>query len=349
MNSQRIFYKLPDVSKIFALAVSLFILFFSTVQVLGQSSTEEFVSLDSSTFIEEMDDSEFTETLDVKEEASSASRYLIWVYYLSFTILATVLVRFRKARYTRHFMLLASLIFFGFFTGGCPCVISAFQNLVLFLLGVDVRWESLVFFAAIIVFTYLFGRVWCGWVCHLGALQEFIYSTHIKKIPLFKSEKTQKTLRKIRIVLFVALIVQLVITKENLFIHIDPFKVAFNLSSYYVTGWILLAILLVSSLYIYRPFCQAVCPIGLVMTWVSKIPGASMLSVGNQCNGCSKCSKVCLLQAIQVDKLGHRAIIDNGECIVCGSCMDDCRNQSICFDRKPIRSIPVEIPTGLKN
>jgi polyferredoxin len=335
--------------KSLALVFVLFVHLFSWAPLYAQTNMDEFVSLDESTLIEGIDDSELTGVLVEKSEKTPSSRYLIWVIYLSFTLLAAVLVRYRKLRYTRHLILLASLVYFGFFTGGCPCVISAFQNLILFMLGVEVHWESLAFMGTIIVLTYLFGRIWCGWVCHLGAFQEFLYNSHLRKLPFLQTEKTQKILKNIRILLFVALIAQLVITKENLFIHIDPFKVAFNLSSYYVTGWILLALVLISSLYIYRPFCQAVCPIGLMLSWVAKIPGASILTMGNQCNGCKKCSKICLSHAIREDSTNGGVIINHGDCIGCGSCLDDCRNQSIHFGRKPLRPKPVEIPEGLKN
>ena len=137
-------------------------------------------------------------------------------------------------------------------------------------MGQEVRVHSLVWFLGLIPLTYLFGKVWCGWVCHLGAFQEFLYRANNFKF--LKGEGAQKTLRILQYTMFATLMIQLMVTKTNIFIHYDPFKVAFNLRSFHTLGWVLLGLLLLTSLFIYRPFCRGVCPVGLVLGWVSKIP-----------------------------------------------------------------------------
>ncbi len=241
---------------------------------------------------------------------------------LVITSISGILVHFRGTRVLRPLMLLTSLVLFGFVNGGCPCVISSFQNLLLLGLGVDINSYNIVWFLGVIVLTYLFGRVWCGWVCHLGALQEFFYRTN--RLGFLKGDRAQKILRWIRNTLFVVLIIQLAITKMNLFEEIDPFKVAFNFTSYYAAGWILLGILLVTSLFMYRPFCRGACPVGLVLGWISKLPGTFRLQMNDTCSQCKRCTATCQSQAI--DELCR---INNSDCILCGDCMETCKVKGI--------------------
>ena len=117
----------------------------------------------------------------------------------------------------------------GFYNGGCPCMISSFQNTVLGAIGVEVNWQAVVWFVGLLPITYVFGKVWCGWVCHLGALQEFLYIP--KKFEIFRSRRAQDIMRYIRYFFLTALMLQLIFTKVILFKNIGKFKVALNLFS----------------------------------------------------------------------------------------------------------------------
>ncbi|MBW2085846.1 MAG: 4Fe-4S binding protein [Deltaproteobacteria bacterium] len=273
--------------------------------------------------------SEFSKNSDNHEahEPGIFEKLKLQLAALFFTILAGIMVRFKHFRFTRPLFLLGSLIILGFMNGGCPCVISSFQNLVLLGLGAEVKLYSVVWFLGIAVITYFLGRVWCGWVCHLGALQEFIYKSN--RFNRLKSQRAQQIMRWMRYILAAALIIQLFFTQEKLFNHIDPFKVAFNLTSYYTAGWILLGILLITSLFIYRPFCRSACPVGLILGWISKIPGALLLAKNENCLECRRCSSACDIQAIN-----EQAQVKNSDCLMCGTCLDRCKKQGLAFFRK---------------
>jgi len=134
-------------------------------------------------------------------------------------------------------------------------------------------------------------------------------------------------MRIIRYAIFVLLIAQLTITQGIEWSRIGPFKVIFNLFSPNLTGYILLVVLLLSSLFIHRPFCKMVCPAGLAFGWVTKIPGAAILGITDSCAGCKTCSTSCEINAITRE--GKTSKLDNQECIMCGECMNDCNIKSI--------------------
>lgn len=278
---------------------------------------------------------EFSEG-DASEEFSNTSvdgkisyNRLYWALgILLFTILAGILVRYESTRKLRGVFLLLGLVVLGFYRGG-PGVISSFQNAYLWVIGINSNWQAAVLFLGLIPITYIFGKVFCGWVCYLGAIQEFLY---IGKIKVFQSEKAQKIMKIIRYVAFVAILIQLTITHIILWNKVGPFKVAINLYSPNITGYILLAIVLTSSLFIHRPFCKMICPVGLLHGFVSKLPGASVLGINNSCAGCKTCNTSCQINAITRE--GKISKLDNEECIRCGDCMDDCRIKSITFYNK---------------
>jgi polyferredoxin len=249
---------------------------------------------------------------------------------LFFTVAAGISVRHASARQLRSLFLVLSIAVLGFYRGGCPCSIQSFQNAFLWLFGSTIAWHSLLLIGGLIVLTFLFGRVYCGWICQLGALQEFIFKTSSFKV--FQSERAQRIMRGIRIVVFLALIIQLLLTQTNLYKRIDPFSAIYNFYSPHITGWVLVFILVGSSFFMYRPFCKTVCPVGLLLGWLSKIPGASVLGVKNTCIGCVVCNRKCSINAITHDS--KISALDNQECIRCGECLSGCKKDALHFYRK---------------
>ena len=323
----------------------IFIIVFLLSSTFSFAQTDEFSEFEEKTEFVENTDSEFGESSDefsddefasddefsefTEGESQEPERKTNWIRFywaisiLAFTILAGILVRFEKTRKLKPIFLLAAVAILGFYRGG-PGIISSFQNTFLFFIGATDVWPAIVLFLGLLPITYFFGKVFCGWICYLGAIQEFLY---IGKFKILQSAKAQKVMRIIRYVFFVLLIAQLTSTQGIEWSKIGPFKVIFNLFSPNITGYVLLVILLLSSLFIYRPFCKMVCPAGLAFGWVTKIPGASVLGITNSCAGCKTCSTSCEINAITRE--GKTSKLDNQECIMCGECMSDCKIKSI--------------------
>lgn len=256
------------------------------------------------------------------------------IYWTSAVLLATagasIFLRFKSTRQLRSLFLVLSIVILGFYRGGCPCSIQSFQNGILGLTGTHVKWHSVLLFAGLIPITYLFGRVYCGWICHLGALQEFIFKT--SSVKLFQSERSQKMMRGIRITALIFLLAQLLITQTNLYKKVDPFATIYNFHSEYAVSWVLVVVVIASSFFLYRPFCKTACPVGLVLGWINKIPGASVLGVQHNCNSCALCNKECVINAITRDN--KTSVLDNQECIRCGECIKACKKKAFGFFRK---------------
>ncbi len=303
-------------------------LHFSYAQDSAANAFDEFEEFKTDSVITSLSSPSTTHDLHANKTNSTE---IIWISsVLVFTALAGILVRYKRTRQLRSLFLVLSIVLFGFYRGACPCSIQSFQHGILLLSGVTVKWRSVLLFAGLIPITYLFGRVYCGWICHLGALQEFIFKTSLFK--LFQSARAQKIMRIVRTVALALLIIQLLITGTNLYKEIDPFAAIFNFYSPSLVGWVLVFVLIASSFFMYRPFCKTFCPVGLVLGWISKIPGASVLAVKQNCISCVKCSKGCKINAITHDT--KISVIENQECIRCGECMNECVKDALVFSRK---------------
>jgi len=210
----------------------------------------------------------------------------------------------------RPLILLVSLIYFGFITGGCPCLLSYFQGFILFVIGKTAFWLSFVVIVVILILSVVFGPIWCGWLCWLGALQEFIFQQN--KWKLLKTTHTQKILFYIQTVAFVVLVIWVIYTQRFVLCFYDPFISIFKLKIFNWTGYITVPLLILSSLFIYRPFCRTLCPVGWLLYLIKFTPFAAKLKVKG-CTDCYKCHPYCKLNAIhnkQVDKT----------CMMCGEC-----------------------------
>lgn len=245
-------------------------------------------------------------------------------------ILISLFIKNSFIRKLRPLFLLSTLVYFGFYKGGCPCMIMSMENTLLLFLGKSIAWISIIWFLSLIPLTYFFGKIWCGWLCHLGALQESLFAG--TRFKILKSLKAQTILRRIRLAVIILFIVQSAITMSYLWGHYDPFKAIYNIRIQNFAVLSLVIILLLTSLFIYRPFCRAVCPVGLVLGWVALIPGARKLSKSETCVNCNICSNLCKTNAIVHEN--SKVTLNIQDCIMCGECFGSCKKSSLCIDKK---------------
>jgi polyferredoxin len=223
----------------------------------------------------------------------------------------------KTMQHLRPVMLFGSLVWFGFAAGGCNCILFYVQGFILFLAGNTAFWLSFATIITILILSVIFGPLWCGWLCWLGALQEFIYKQNRWK--WLKSQKTKKIFLLIQICAFVALAVWVLVTQRPVLCAYDPFISIFKLKIFNWIGYITVPLLLISSLFIYRPFCRIFCPIGLLLYMIKRLPFAKQLKL-KECTHCRKCYTHCKLNAI------HHNHVEK-TCNMCGECKQtDCKS-----------------------
>ena len=224
--------------------------------------------------------------------------WLSWVdtgaLVLALALAAWIALR-RRSRRGMIWLSLASLAYFGFYRKGCVCPIGSIQNIAqgAFDSTYIVPWVVLVFFALPLLFALLFGRVFCGGVCPLGALQDLV---------LLKSIKVPRWLDHGLSVLryfYLGLAVLLAATGSTYLIcKYDPFVAFFRMSARFHI-WIWSASFLLLSLFIGRPYCRFLCPYGALLGIFSRFSLRRITITPDECTTCHLCRTACPFGAIR--------------------------------------------------
>lgn len=232
----------------------------------------------------------------------------------------------------RYPLLIAAVSYLGFFEGSCLCPNGSLQNIPLFLsqskageIGI-----YLLEIAVLLAVIFVFGNLYCGWVCHKGGIQEFLFRPRwAVRVP----PKLDAALRNGRWAILALIIAFPLIAHEKFFNKVDPFKALFNLRG----GALLLAFLgltLVASVFFYRPFCRYICPFGALAGAVASL-GLFRLKAGPECTACRLCAKACSAGALTIRKEGGRteAVHKPELCLACMECRRACPRGAVeaCF------------------
>ncbi|MDP3452267.1 MAG: 4Fe-4S binding protein, partial [Bacteroidales bacterium] len=184
------------------------------------------------------EDVEFSALEEVTTQFLSKSDTIFLIELGSLFLLLILISLFIKnsfVRKLRPLFLLSTLVYFGFYKGGCPCMIMSMENTLFLFLGKSIAWISIIWFLSLIPLTYFFGKIWCGWLCHLGALQESLFAG--SRFRILTSLNAQTILRRIRLAVLILFIVQSAITMSYLWGHYDPFKSIYNLRTHNIAGF----------------------------------------------------------------------------------------------------------------
>jgi len=215
--------------------------------------------------------------------------------YLGLTLLAVALfflAKGRVRRWLRWGMLLSSLAVLGFYFGGCPCPVGSTTKLGLIFTNPAVYLIPLVLFLIPTVVALFAGRIFCGWVCPLGAVQEAlgIWSRKKELVP----KAVDRPLRYLKYALLLGLAILGIRFQWALY---DPFKVIFTGSGTWIAIG-LAAFFGVLSLLIYRPWCRYACPLGAVLALATEAGISKVKADPAQCVGCGLCALACRKAAL---------------------------------------------------
>lgn len=234
-------------------------------------------------------------------------------YLLLMLLLLSMILYLLKQFKLRYVINLASLGILGFYLGGCICPIGMFERIGFLQSITPFGVFSLLLLGILWVTSLFFGRIFCGWICPQGSLQEILYRNK-KEIKV--SRYWHKVFFILPILVFLVTLLIPFFLKTSVFCKVDPFKIPFQ-----QTGSVLLVlvfcVLALISIFFYRPFCRSVCPLGLFLgvgSWLGEKLHLRIFPNQMNCNSCSKCSKSC---PVDTKETYH--------CIECGDCHSTCK------------------------
>lgn len=188
----------------------------------------------------------------------------------------------------------------------------------------------------------LFGPVFCGWVCPLGTVQEWVSGIGRKlfrrRFNHFVPAKLDNILRYLRYLVLAWVLYMTAATGTLIFAEYDPYFALFNFWSDEValSGLAILGISLGLSLFVERPWCKYACPYGAVLGLSNLFRVFSIRRSETTCKADGACSILCPMN-IPVDS---QTTVRDHQCI---SCLE-CTSEAIC----PVAKTVVFSSKGVK-
>lgn len=196
----------------------------------------------------------------------------------------------------------------------------------------DFSITAAVILAVIIIFTLLFGRLYCSLICPAGIFQELI--TLITK----KDSEKQKSYPFKYFIAAVSF--GILIGGSTIIIRfIDPYSIFGSALTLSVTGIIAILIIGFITFFKNRFFCTNICPVGALLGLLSKFSLFKMYIDKNECLSCGMCERSCPAGCIDIDEQS----INNETCIKCLKCPDICAKDAIKYGIKPKEQIKFNI------
>ena len=190
----------------------------------------------------------------------------------------------------------------------------------------------------------ILGKAVCGVLCPFGLVQDLLHKIPgVKKLRRLPGEKYLQWLRYVMLGLLVILLPMVVVDivgqgspwfckyvcPSGTLLGGIPL-LAGNPALRGAVGWLftwkmaILVVILVLSVFLYRPFCRYLCPLGAVYGFFNRFALYRFTLNEEQCTHCGACHQVCGLDIDPSKTPNH------SQCIRCGKCLDACPHGAIC-------------------
>jgi polyferredoxin len=176
------------------------------------------------------------------------------------------------------------------------------------------------------------GRAFCGWLCGLGAIQDFVAEwtrkllgekRHIRGkqsktiLPLRLPDSIDRPLRYAKYLVLAAILVASLYAAFPPLREFCPVRAVFSLKMTSLL-WLTLGIFLAGSILVERFWCKYLCPLGATLAIFNKISPVRLVS-NSTCNNCGRCDIEC---SMGIEDVPNN--LTDAECIRCMECLDTC-------------------------
>ncbi len=196
--------------------------------------------------------------------------------------------------------------------------------------------SNVVLLVAVLLTALLLRSAFCGWICPLGFLQDLISNlsntlqkrfhglrhrmANLKKHSA-RLAVVDRYLRYLKYLVLIWAVGGSAYYGFMVFRDYDPWSALLNVAEFSFTpGVIVLAITLVASFFVERPWCRYACPLGAASGLLGKLSPVYLKREGDACKVCQICTKACPM-GLEV----HTATtIKSADCVACLECVGAC-------------------------
>lgn len=201
---------------------------------------------------------------------------------------------------------------------------------------------QLITLVAIFLMTAVWGRIFCGYLCSFGALQEVFFWMSKRLFPKKVNIPAQldHALGALKYLVLLFLVVALWIMALPMDASLSPWGVFGMLISGNPSvmaaavgtwGFVLLLALILGSLFVERFFCRYFCPLGAIFTLISRKRCYNIRRNESACTHCGLCEKTCSM-GVSILKKDR---VSSGACINCMQCLTACPKNCLSANPAP--------------
>ncbi|MGO9009941.1 MAG: 4Fe-4S binding protein [Bryobacteraceae bacterium] len=183
---------------------------------------------------------------------------------------------------------------------------------------------------AFLAASWVFRKSFCGWLCPVGTVSEYLWRLGRQvfrrnfRLP-HAVDIALRSLKYILLGLFLYAVGSMPIPAIRDFLSgpyglVDDLKMLNFFRFLGVTGGIVMALLVVASVFIQNFWCRYLCPYGALLGFAALASPLRIRRDPNPCIDCAKCAKACP-SALPVDRL---ITIRSAECTACLECVTAC-------------------------
>lgn len=251
-------------------------------------------------------------------------KFIVWFIYIFIVFIITrkklVKDKLRIALYS------IGVIIFGIILGSEPSPMGTVKDAIfLYASHGAIFVPRLIALGVFLLLVFLINKSICSWGCQFGVLQDLIFRINRdakkmkgKFIGQFKPSFALSN--SFRIAFFIIFTLISFLWTFDIIEKIDPFKI-FSPAGLTIIAGIFIGIILILSLFTYRPWCTFFCPFGLVGWLIEKISIFRVKVDYKKCIGCKLCVKSCPSHAMDAILYGKKNVPD---CFSCSSCIEVC-------------------------
>ncbi len=236
-----------------------------------------------------------------------------------------------------------------------------FKACIVHLLSENLTWRTSIKYllphlTLFVLLCFLFGRLWCGWVCPIGTVGDFLTWLRRKmNIPVkrFPANFRHSLRFSSYGILGIAFSISAFIGLPNfsrfqcfwflpycqicparlicpIFGLINPSWKDFSTritSTFTVLSWIVLGLFVAAFYWGRRVWCH-LCPVGLMNSWFNKGAGIELRKNAIKCNKCGYCADACPMGLTKMYEADEDTIYNENYCVMCMRCIEICPRTS---------------------
>ena len=191
----------------------------------------------------------------------------------------------------------------------------------------------ILFFIGVMLFTVLYGRIWCGWTCPQTVLSDFARSIERRAAWFTRNQVLRTTISHVSM-----LLLSLLVSADLIWFFVPPYDMLAEIKNrtlgpWVFWSWTLFTVLIYLNLaFIRQRFCRSVCPYSRLQS--AFFDDRTLTIAFNRkreedCLGCEACVHTCpsgidIRNGLQV------------ECINCAECIDACAGRMAKQGKEPL-------------